>query len=401
MQGRFDIREYLSDQGTRLNFLAKALLDADVPSILRFLETHPEVTSLNLENQKLLSAAAIEMLLGCRTLREINLSHIASDHISHLALANIVATILQLNTGLKTLHLTHNNFNDASMTVILAALQENTQLTHLFMGNNFVEFARFEVIAQSLRLNATLQVLHLNHNKIVCAGVKEFAFGCMYNLSIREINLSGNAIGDLGAIHVTASFMKKQSLQILLLRHNQISGHGVTYLKELFRGNLSLTKIDFSDAYVKGILERPVLAAEAKVEPVAVAYVKGLFRGVLGREAKVEPVAVAAAVQPNNDGGNNNNEAAPAENPNHAQPEYVAYQFEDAVTPTAPGLEWFDDEIVVNEVTHMEAAAENQVQIAVAVHNHHAVLWAGSESDNDDELDAEEVQKLGFFNIQF
>lgn len=386
MQGRFDIREYLSDQGTRLNFLAKALLDADVPSILRFLETNPEVTSLNLENQKLLSLAAIEMLLGCRTLREINLSHIASERISHLALAKLVKKILWLNTDLKMLHLTHNNFNDDSMTIILDGIRENIRLSHLFVGNNFVEFAHFKVIDQALRVNRRLQVLHLNNNKITCKGAEFLAFGFMFNSGLQEINLSGNAIGDTGVIYLAARLKGKKSPAILLLRHNHISSHGAKFLQELFNSNACITQLDFSDAYVRGVFARPV---------------------VLVPEARVEPIA--AVVQPNNDGGNNNNEAAPAGNPNHAQPYYVAEQFVGAVTPTAPTLDAFEDEIVVREMTYLDVVAAYQVApqaeppVAAPVHNHHANIWNRpneSASNSECELVSDE-EVVDIFKMEF
>src|SRR3989338_3040524 len=98
-------------------------------------------------------------------------------------------------------------------------------------------------LATALQHNSTLTTLHLSNNSIGASGASALAIALQHNSTLTSLLLPSNSIGDLGASALATALPLNSTLPTLDLRYNPI-GDAEALVTALQR-NSSLTKFDF------------------------------------------------------------------------------------------------------------------------------------------------------------
>lgn len=193
-----------------------------IPHLTAFLNSHPQINSLNFYGNYLGDEIAIA-LADNTTLTTLNL--VVSN------ISDIGAAALATNKTLVTLDLGANNITDMGAK----ALAKNTTLKNLALGSNSIGNRG----ATAFAANKTLEKLDLDRNRVHAEGAKSFA----KNSTLEKLIISYNPIGDEGVEAIATNKM----IKTLDVRHTQMTNKGAIKLadnKVLRDLNIGFNRID-------------------------------------------------------------------------------------------------------------------------------------------------------------
>lgn len=236
------------------------LKDSDIPTVVSFLNAHPEVDSLALGNNRELTDDATILISKVSTItRELYLSN---DNVT-----DIGAEALGKNSVVKELSLyTEAGSSNKITSKGAAALAENSHLETLWISNHNIG----DKGAQAFGHAANLKNLLADNNNIGgegAIGLTNHKFNYLYLINnhigdlgamalaksdLRQIDLSNNPIGTLGV----KALAKSTSLRGLALTH--VTHDGILALaKNSFIDNLIITYSKMTDADAKLFVKWP------------------------------------------------------------------------------------------------------------------------------------------------
>lgn len=181
--------------------------DQDIPLVIKYLNGHPLITTLDISSNNIGTAAA-KALAKITTLTMLHIDH------NKIGIEGVQA--LAANTTLIKLHA---EFYDIDHQCI-QALAKNTTLTalHIWCKNIGV------VGAKALAANTTLKTLYIGNSNIGSRGAQALAA----NSTITTLDVRNNGIGITGA----KALAKNNTITKLRIFGNEIGGEGVKALIE-------------------------------------------------------------------------------------------------------------------------------------------------------------------------
>ena len=134
------------------------------------------------------------------TYLDISWNNIGDDGIAQLA------TALQANTTIKSLHISANFSIAVNGAESLGrALSVNSSLEELDISYTRIGDEGVAHIANALQTNTTLKVMDVLDCGISCKGAESLAKALSVNISLEMLNISDNSIGDNGATHIATA----------------------------------------------------------------------------------------------------------------------------------------------------------------------------------------------------
>jgi hypothetical protein len=124
--------------------------------------------------------------------------------------AGIFAHVLFENQNLKSLDLFNNNIGDAGALELVVALRN---LKSLDLSSNSIGDAGALELAVVLRQNNTLEILELDSNQIVSDGASALADALVANDALKALDLVNNSIGDDGATSIAEMLTRNESIE--------------------------------------------------------------------------------------------------------------------------------------------------------------------------------------------
>jgi Leucine-rich repeat (LRR) protein len=218
------LMSFIDANNNSIDLSDKFITDDDIFDILRFLQSHPHVKTVNLSQNLIGDAGAKEFARYNKTATSVDLSHnkIGPKGATEFAVHNRTVTSVDLS---------YNKIGPAGA----------------------IEFAMFNVMATSVKLknteiwdsgardfavyNLTATWVDLSNNEISDVGAKDFAEN---NRKAISVNLSGNIIGDAGAKKFAELNHTATSVD---LSNNGITDRGA---KDFIVHNHTATSVDFS-----------------------------------------------------------------------------------------------------------------------------------------------------------
>jgi Ran GTPase-activating protein (RanGAP) involved in mRNA processing and transport len=119
---------------------------------------------------------------------------------------NALASALQVNKTLTTLHIGVNNLGAEVGKALATALQVNKTLTTLNLDNNNLGAEGVKALAAALQVNKTLTTLSLYGNNLGAEIGKALAAALQVNKTLTTLSLYDNDLGDGGSIILEAIF---------------------------------------------------------------------------------------------------------------------------------------------------------------------------------------------------
>lgn len=251
---------------TNLDLSDNKIGDPGAKALCQALKDKTKVTSVDLRyNSKIGSNGAkmfSEVIIknkSIKTFSHIPVSDLRENNCTVMSLiiqdagigiteAMVIASLLQINTILKTLNLSNSPWQqgligDIGATAIAEALRQNTTLLNLNLTGNEITDIGSKNIGNILKDNSTLLSLGMAKNNIGDIGVTSIAASLKCNTTLTELNLNGNRIGDAGAAQSGNSLKKNSTLVNLLLGDNQIGDNGVQAIAESLEYNSTLKEL--------------------------------------------------------------------------------------------------------------------------------------------------------------
>jgi Ran GTPase-activating protein (RanGAP) involved in mRNA processing and transport len=171
---------------TRLNSLdlaKKELIDDDIIDIIRFLDGHPNIKTVNLADNRIGSEGAKEFAEHNKTATSVNLTgnEIGPVGAKEFAEHNKTAT---------SVNLSHNYIGPVGAKEFA---EHNKTATSVNLSHNYIGPVGAKEFAEH---NKTATSVDLSDNKISSVGAKDFA---EHNKTATSVDLSWNQIGPVGA----------------------------------------------------------------------------------------------------------------------------------------------------------------------------------------------------------
>ena len=207
--------------------------------------------------------------------------------------AGALATALQNNTALSTLHLYGNAINDSGAQALATALQINNKLSYLDLGKNTISFIGASALATALRTNTALSVLYLYNNIMIGdTGASALAAALEVNTALRSLSLYVScSIGDAGAEAFAITLRVNNALNALYLG-NDISDAGAKALAASLQVNSALTTLYLAGNAI-GVAGAQALAVALQIN-TSLAYLE-LSSNAIG-DAGAEAFATALKI---------------------------------------------------------------------------------------------------------
>ena len=175
---------------------------------------------------------------------EVQQAQVGDRRVKDDSAAAVLAALLEANTSLANLDLSHNKIGPAGAESLATALKTNTTLTNLFLSHNNIGPAGAESVATVLKTNTTLTNLDLSHNNLGLAGAESFATALKANTTLTNLFLSDNSIGPAGAESLATALKTNTTLTDLSLFLNNIGPAGAESLATALKTNTTLTSLD-------------------------------------------------------------------------------------------------------------------------------------------------------------
>ncbi len=242
---RANIAGYVSDRSI-LDLSFSDVEDADMPTIISYLQNNPQVTTVNLEGNNKLSPSAVVQLATINTLISLNLGRTEKHDCDENGIckggleAKDVAAFAN-HPALTSLNLSFNSIGDEGAKI----LAKNTHLTVLNLGDNNLSDEGGLAIAQ----NHSLQALTLWANFQITS---KTAIALADNPNLSFLTMGQTNVDDAGAI----ALGEKSHLKKLYLYYTNVGDAGAIALA----GNRNITNLDFMGAEV-GLKGAKALAA--------------------------------------------------------------------------------------------------------------------------------------------
>ena len=176
---------------------------------------------------------------------------LTSCNLSKLHLANcnlpegtgpVLCQVLQENTSLQFLDLSHNTMSDTTVCSIAEGLKVNKSLRILILSACGVEEKGAEFISETLAANTSLENLHLDYNGFGDNGVCHLACALKQNGSLKTLTLGKCKITEQGLKLLLDALTVNKTLEDLDLRHN-IVDDGLPFIHEYLKRNSGLVKL--------------------------------------------------------------------------------------------------------------------------------------------------------------
>ncbi|OQR98298.1 hypothetical protein ACHHYP_08760 [Achlya hypogyna] len=212
---------------TSLNLRNNRLTDAGLPSVIAALTTKPEIVVLDLSENKLdgeaINALAAYLAEQSCALQELRLSRADVDDIE---IGPVRA--LHTNTSVHLLDLSHN---------LLGSHERRRKDASVLVGG--------EAIGAMLRVNRTLRSLDLSWNTLRLRGASALGQSLAANSSLLELLLAYNAIGEVGAaaLGVALGSNGGSKLERVDIADNNVSAQAALVLSQTILANERLTHL--------------------------------------------------------------------------------------------------------------------------------------------------------------
>jgi Ran GTPase-activating protein (RanGAP) involved in mRNA processing and transport len=154
-----------------------------------------------------------------------------------------IAKALRINKSLEILNLACNKIGNKGTEAIAGALLVNRSLRCLDLSGHHIGVDGAVAIASSLQTNKSLEILHLNGNKIGSTGAAAIADALKMNKSLRELHLKYAKLGDDGIVAIAQMLRLNDTLRTLGLRGNEISTEALTWLADALEINTKLATL--------------------------------------------------------------------------------------------------------------------------------------------------------------
>lgn len=214
-------------QNTTLDLSEQEINDKDIPAILTFLDSHPEINTLDLSNNEITAVGVVNLAKNSKV-ANLDLHHEQKCHNAnyHFCADGKGAAALANNVHLKQLDLSQDAIGDKGAI----ALAKSNSITHLKLAANDLHDAGVIALAKNKHLIA----LDLFYNKVSLPAVKALA----NNTHLETLVLRQNNIGDAAAVVLA----KNTTLSVLDVSDCNIGAVGAKALA----GNTTLKKLNLN-----------------------------------------------------------------------------------------------------------------------------------------------------------
>lgn len=208
--------KYVSDYDLDLSY--GGLEDSDIPSVIAFLNSHPDINSLNLAGNNKLTAAGMIQLASVKSLKALDLSRTFKDCPNGKCIGGLEAKDIAAfasNTSLTSLNIYMHSIGDDGAI----ALAKNTRLKELDVGCNNIT----DIGGVALAQNQSLQDLGLSSNEDIGSTT---AIELSVNRTLRKLHMGQTNITDVGVIALAT----QSDLTDLVLHYTDVSDLGAAML---------------------------------------------------------------------------------------------------------------------------------------------------------------------------
>lgn len=213
------------------------------PALQRLADNDPTMTALSgawLDDGVSIAALA-KVLEGNTNLTLLDLSHL---NIGDAQGAAAIATVLERSRSIAELRLEYSRLGDAGAIAIAKALERNNSLVLLDLTSSDIGQSGAAAIAKALELNSSIVHLDLSSNDIGDGGAAAMAKALECNSSLSTLALGGNNISNAGAIAIAKALERNSSLASLALDTNAIYGDGMAAIGKALELNTGLEKLE-------------------------------------------------------------------------------------------------------------------------------------------------------------
>ena len=160
--------------------------------------------------------------------------------------AKALAKVLNCNTILEELELSHTKIGSVGAEALAKAIGLNIALKKLDLSKNYVCYIGAKALAEVLNCNTILEELDLSCNEIGSVGTEALAQAVVSNTALKKLDFTVNDVGDVGAIALAQALHSNSSLEVLELLENCIGDSGAKAFAEALHHNSTLTHLDLS-----------------------------------------------------------------------------------------------------------------------------------------------------------
>ena len=163
--------------------------------------------------------------------------------------AEAIANMLKTNSTIKVIDLKHNSsLSLGGISAVANVLTYNTALTKLNLSGTNLKRQACESLGRMLKVNTTLKTLDISHNNFDTKGIRALLdSGLQYNRGLRKLSISNNGISLTGAI-VLAKFMEtNNTIEELDVSSNNFNSEGIIAFMRMLLINKTLTNVNFNN----------------------------------------------------------------------------------------------------------------------------------------------------------
>jgi Ran GTPase-activating protein (RanGAP) involved in mRNA processing and transport len=230
-------------------------------AVAEFLSKDDLLHELNVEDTKLeidaLIALAAVLHVSNNTLRVLHVSRpslftLQEEHVMHFGL------MLQMNTGLKQVHLGMHQIYDSGVGVLVHYLVENRTLLRLDLSSNQIGWRGAHSLAVLLQEDCLLEELNLAHNRIgekaETTGAEQLGRALQQNRSLLRLNVNDNQLCGEALVYLANGVAVNQNIQHVSLFRNQWNQASARRFDRIFAdtARISPLEADFYTYQVDG-----------------------------------------------------------------------------------------------------------------------------------------------------
>jgi Ran GTPase-activating protein (RanGAP) involved in mRNA processing and transport len=230
-------------------------------AISEFLQRNTVLHELDLEDTKLeidaLIALAAVLHVTNTTLRALQVSRpslftLQEEHVNHFG------SMLQMNTGLKRVHLGMHQIYDSGIAVLVHYLVWNRTLRVLDLSKNQIGWRGAHSLATLLQEDCIIEDLDLSHNRLgekdETTGAEALGVALQQNRSLLRLNLNDNQLCGDALVHIAGGVAVNQNIQHISVFQNHWSQPAARRFDRIFSdtARISPLQADFCTYIVDG-----------------------------------------------------------------------------------------------------------------------------------------------------
>ena len=242
-----DFGEFLQNHPTLLKLnINNEMTEENISNFFNLCKSLDQLKKINLENIGVCDANTPhlnDIFLSNKNIQSINLSN--NKHLNHQGILNLISGI-EHNIKLLSINLSYCNIEDEGAKNLANSLFKNLEIKEIFLPDNKIGEKGVKFLAEKLLGKTSLKILDLSFNKINSKGGLYIGKGLIDAQGIQRLLLGYNKIEDEGCEFIAEGLEKNASLIELNLENNNISNKGINAICKYLKKNENLMHIELN-----------------------------------------------------------------------------------------------------------------------------------------------------------